>query len=265
MHDPTVAVINLSEPLARLCENLLAAVILIIGGTALFFVGKIREAIYGGIQRRLRKASRLKPATADGHRAIHELLAGLREKFGAFRVTVFQFHNGDSFMLSNHAWKVSCTHEALHPGARSALRENQNLPISAISDWVAPLLSKDTRVSGVRECLETCHSSEVCSRGRAGGRAVYYEVEQMQMSVGKAMALEQGVEHVFAVNLIDVQRQAAFGVLAIQFQDMGFEDLRAAETQMCNACAVAETVQFYLTNDFRRSVNSSLWGWLFGA
>ena len=238
-------------------------ILLFVVSTVAIFLGqKIKEGIYKSIESKVKKQSSLKPSTAAGHREIQRLLDGLQQKFEALRVCVFQFHNGNSFMLSNHAWKVSCTQESLGSQIRSMIMAYQSLPASSLMDWVDPLLNSDYLPDGVT-LVEPCKSEKAntCPFGRIGHRILRFEPHSMRMSAGQALANEYGIVRSFAVPMIDPQTKAVFGFITLQFGARGPEITPEFEHSLCAMCPVAEQVQFYLTTDFAqyRAVKKRWW------
>jgi hypothetical protein len=211
-----------------------------LGGIAVFLFGKAREAMFISVQNQLKKNSRLRPGTAFGHQTINQELHDLRKAMAAFRVCVHQFHNGDSFMLSNHSWKVSCTHEIVEPGAGAIFRENQSLPISHISDWVGPIVDNTMSVKGVT------------SWGAAPSQSVIlFDVSAMLVSTAKLLAESQGVGYALAVGLFDPSRKSIFGYISIHFQHASDDELKALKVRIPELLELAGRIQFYLTDDFR--------------
>lgn len=245
------AVIDINEQLHILLQNSFSIFVWMLAASSLFFVGKVREAIYQTIQSRIRKTSRLRPATTAGHIEINKMLSRMLDDMKAFRVCIFQFHNGDSFMLSNHSWKVSCTHEILSDGAMPSFEENQSLPVSAISDWIGPIIDADAVVPGVR-IRKRCEGCQVtCPMAKAGHRAVRFDTAQMAISVASAKAKGQGISHSLVVNLVDTSRKATFGFISLHYKDTSDEVVDAMEGDLCRVCEAADKIQFYLTTDFR--------------
>lgn len=242
-----------------LLKNLGSFILLGVGALLTFLFGKLRERMFLSVQAEIKKRSRLRPGTAAGHRQIHQELHDLLKKLEAFRITICQFHNGDNFMLSNHAWKVSCTHEALDPGARATFMETQSLPISHMSDWVGPVIDTDMKVSGVIEFTPS---------GPAVQRSVLFNVEAMGMSHAKFLATSQGVGYALSVGLVDSSKKSIFGFMCVQFQDCPAEKLGTLKQDMTGITEVTNRIQYHLTDDFRsfdcKSWSSRIWSFIIG-
>ena len=235
----------------RILDMIIAISFFLVAGTGTFFISKVREAVFGSIASRMRKHSRLGAATAEGHREINDILTNLREKFQASRVCLFQFHNGDNFMLSTHSWKLSCTYEILRAGTDSEWKQNQDLKVSAFVDWVGPIIS-DMKVEGVTELsLCTAEVKAECKWSKMGHKILRYDVKRMNLTVAQDTANKQGVGVAWTVNLIDPKRSATFGFITVQYQALPESEWPATERALCSMCAVAERVQFLLTTDFK--------------
>ncbi len=242
-----------------LLKNLGSFILLGIGALLTFLFGKLRERMFLSVQAEIKKRSRLRPGTAAGHKQIHQELHDLRKNLEAFRVTICQFHNGANFMLSNHAWKVSCTHESLDPGARATFMEIQSLPISHMSDWVGPVIDADMKVSGV---LELTPAAGIVQR------SVLFNVEAMGMTHAKFLATSQGVGYALSVGLVDSSQKSIFGFMCIQFQDCQSDKVEALKNAMAGISEVANRIQYHLTDDFRsfdrKSWSSRIWSFIIG-
>lgn len=220
---------------------------------AVFVAAKCREKIFKLVLSLRAKPSTLRPATAKGHRNIQTLLTYLQNDFKALRVGVYQFHNGSSFMCSNHAWKVSMTHEATGPQILPTLMAFQSIPASGMMDWVDPLLNHDYYPDGM-SIIDTCQSDAAarCTYGKLGYRVMHFDIARMRVTVGKVLAQECGVTQMYMVPLCDPQTHAVFGFLALHFGDV-FDTMREdVESRLCAICPVAEQIQFYLTTEFER-------------
>ena len=247
---------------------------LIIVGTIMFSINKVQEAFFRNTKEKIARAARLRPATTQAHQDINSILEALRLSIGAYRVCVRQFHNGDRFMLADHAWKISQTHEALHFGASSTVQFNQSLPVGAMTALVAPILDKTAVVAGTGE-IETCSPCKSsCRFAEAGHRVLRFDVSAMEMNAPRDMLTKQGVDVVYVVNLMD-ENGETFGFISSQFQgrltpDSSEEErkawaafLTAVERKACEMCAAAEKVQFYLTSEFREMNAKPGWfSWL---
>lgn len=230
------------KQLGSLSDAVVGGLILFLIATVVFLSGKVRDALYTALIRSAKRGSKLGAPTAAGHLEISRLLNVLREQFNPIRVCVYQFHNGDHFALANHAWKLSCTHEILHEETVSRLKDNQNMPASALIEMVEPLLNPNTNITGVQQCLT----------GPNGHRVLHYTVGSMPMCVAQAQANEQGVHHAFVVTMLDSRRgNSTIGYITLQFQELSDLQIDSIGLNLSALCPVAEKVGFYLTTDFK--------------
>lgn len=238
-----------------LITSLLLLFVLVIG----FLRGKLLEKIYVHIQTQIRISSVLRPETAAGHARINERLFGLLNELRAMRICVFQFHNGEQFMLSNHAWKLSCSHEVLRPGVDATQKKNVHLYISTVADVVGPMLDSSCQVPGAEQRPACAGMSDKCPHAKKGARRVVrFQIADMPCTLAKVLAEEQKVKVLYTVNLVDPLHNTVFGFIGIQFDDLEPAGYEAMERQLCRACLVAEAVEFFLTSD-ARSVKPVSW------
>lgn len=220
-----------------------SAILVILGSTVTFLLGKAREAAFVSVHKQLRKASQLRPGTALGHQAVNQELHDLRRDLDVTRVCIHQFHNGDNFMLSNHSWKVSCTHEALDPVARPTFKESQSLPISHLVELVGPVVDTSLTTRGVE-----VWKAPACGKQHA---TVFYDLSAMEASAIKIQLTEQGTSFLTVVSLVDPGRRVTFGFIALHLQeccDAKRMELRAKLSRLESA---ADRIQYHLSDDFR--------------
>lgn len=200
--------------------------------------------------------------SAAGHREIKRLLSELMLKTRAFRVCVYQFHNGTQFFRANHMWKVSLTHESTHVGVTPTnWKDAHDLPIVAMMEFVGPMIDDDAPDRGVRMIPTTDH------------RVAYYDINNLPVCVFQALANSSGVRYALAVNLVDKNSKVTIGAVVLYFDDLSpaCADSCQDETPRCLdqstglrvACArvvdffvpdmlgAADKIQFYLTTDFQ--------------
>ena len=230
------------------------------GSTLMFIFGKIREAMFISMQKKLKKSSRLRPGTAVGHQTINQELHDLRRDLEAVRVCVHQFHNGDNFMLSNHSWKVSLTHEALDPVARPTYRESQCLPISHMTEMVGPVVEPELPVKG----FEIWYRSEDRQK-----HVLFYTIDAMDVCASKILAAEQGVVFAVVINLVDPEKKATFGYISVHFQECDADRREELHAKLSTLQETAARIQFYLSDDLRSFDRPGwlgrLWRFLFAA
>lgn len=215
---------------------------------------KIRGWLIQKVSRHFMKAVTLTKASVQMSREVDKHLQLLRARFDAARVAVFQFHNGEVFMLADHSWKTSCTHEVVAEGVTHTFRENQNLLVSQIVDWLDPIITGDTTRTQGCDIATVCHGRQAtCPMADRGHKVFLYRVDEMVPSVSKYLALKQGVGAVYCTPLKTPEGRGkdagqTFGFLSIQFRT--FSDVEAqqveGEDEICALCSAAEEIQFLL-------------------
>jgi len=214
----------------------------------LFFLHRVRDKLWVHVAAALTRRPIMRPSISAMHRQVQEILCDLQHRFRAFRVLVFQFHNGDVFMMSDHSWKLTCTHECAAPGVLYTIKDNQNILVSSVTDFIEPIVSgapgKVAGCSGLEVCA--VHAQD-CALAKKGHWVLRYDVAQMDETMSKYMAEQQGVGVVYTVNLVSRVRNATFGFIALQFRTLTPDEQVEIEQSICQVCAAAERVQFLLT------------------
>lgn len=222
-------------------SHLWTAVILLAVAFLVFIAGRARDLIVASVLRVFRGRSRTRRISTAGAREIQARLSELRDRLEAFRVCVFQFHNGQQFHRSNHMWKLSLSHETAHTGVSpSNWREAHDLPMVAMLELVQPLIDDDTPGKGVRR-IPTKDPKR---------RLAHFFVREMPMCVTQALANSAGAGHLFAANLLDQTSGDTMGFVVVQYTDLTHTDVVGVEGAMPHLCAAAEQIEFYLTTDF---------------
>ncbi len=238
------------------------ALVLVLLAFAAFFARRAIELVLAVILGLLRGKSRSRHISAVGHREILRLLDGIRDSTKAFRVCVYQFHNGTQFFRANHMWKMSLTHESTHQGvAATHWRDANDLPIVAVMEFAGPMIDDDKPDRGVRMVQVPDH------------RAAYYNINNMPVCVFQALANSGGVRHAVALNLVDKVSGCSISILAAFFDELASQcpdGPCAADPPKCleqhtglrvcclrmvdyfakDMSAAADKIQFYLTTDF---------------
>lgn len=215
------------------------AIVLVALAFLAFISRRATEMLLTLALRVVRGRSKCRSISTAGHREIISLLQDLRAKTQAFRVCVYQFHNGVQFFRANHVWKLSMSHEVAHPGVSPInWKESNDLPIVAVMELAGPMIDDDTPDRGVR-LLDA-----------AGHRAAHYDVNNMPVCVVQALANTVGVSHVYGVNLVDTVSHDTIGLLAVQFDALTADDIAECDQKIPDMVEVADKIQFYLTTDF---------------
>ena len=198
-------------------------------------------------------------------RQIEMLLRRLRDRYDAARVAVFQFHDGAVFMLADHSWKVTCTHEVVADGVTHTLKENQGLLVSQLIDWLDPILTGEIErtagaaLASVCACVTDPNDPTECPMdlSTSGKKAIRYIASEMEPSVSKYMAHEQGVGIAYCVPLMvgmDAGEGDTFGFISLQFRNLSDSEAVDFENSggPCAICRIAKEIQFLLHNQFKK-------------
>ena len=194
--------------------------------------------------------ARFSPQDSLQHRRVQEILQHLLEIFGARRVCLYQYHNGDVYLLGSHIWKTSCTFEVVRPNTTYAAEKNQQLLASTMVDIVEPMLSGDPReYPGVRR-LSTCSNCHaVCTMKDRRHWVICHTTASMAMCRYKDLCEQQGIDHSYSVNLWHGENKAGIGYISLQFEKMSDAELKAVEDEIYKLCTAAELAQFLLKDD----------------
>jgi len=239
-------------------ESLNAVMLLVAVLVAWFFIFALKRMLscfndnmVATIRRRLKRESQLRPLTAAGHQQVNELLRKVLNEFSAARVCVFQFHNGDKFMLSNHVWKVSCSHEVLAPEVRPlGPAQSQNLQVGSAIEWVGPVVDPTTLPAGVKRVPVCLDKEATCPAANKGHVVLHYVINEMDVSVSQALSNDLGIRHAFVINLVEPKSKIPFGFMAVHFGRHDDQQVLEALTKVCFLCPIAQQIQFFLTTDF---------------
>lgn len=169
-------------------------------------------------------------------------------------------------MLSNHSWKLTCTHEVLRPGIGATQKANTSHLVSSVSDVVAPMLDPLVKVAGAEQRPACVGMTASCPHACKGARRVMrYLTSELPCTLAKILAEEQKVKVFYTINLLEPRTNAVFGFIGIQFDEIP-EDFTEIEDKLCAACVAAEAVEFFLTSEFGGCVRKSktvksIWPW----
>lgn len=217
-------------------------------------VAYARKWFVGRANRTVRHAFGLDETTVMLNRKINSLLKDLRSRYDAARAAVFQFHNGDVFLMADHTWKLTCTHELAAEGVTHTLRDNQGLLVSRVIDWVAPIIAGESDghpgVTMTSVCGRVCDGVAMCPlhKGEDEPKVFLFNSDALEPSLSKLMAEQQGVGAAYCVPLVGPDKKSVMGFISLQFRSMHkavFDDFESAGGP-CALCAVAKEIQFLL-------------------
>lgn len=179
--------------------------------------------------------------------AIGDDLFSLRFITDAARVSVYQFHNGDEFTLSNPIFKITCSHERVRNGLTFDSYIVKLMLVSNFMDLVGPLMDPSRNTAGVT-VVEACGKISDGTSCRIIGmplRILKYQISDMPYSQFKYVMEHQGVTVMYATLLYAKNRNQPIGILGIQYQDEDERDT-LIKTNICDLCDITMRVQFLL-------------------
>lgn len=236
------------------------------GAALLFiFVGiltKLRDRLLKKIGKQIKSTYTLSSESVKMSRAVEQHLYRLRDLFDAARISVFQFHNGEVFMLADHSWKLTCTHEIVAPGVTHTLKDNQNMLASQLIDLVDPVVTGETaRTPGCHQADFCVKKQGECDIANHGHQVFLYKVSEMMPSVSKYMLEAQGTGAFYCAPLratgkAEPTAGTAFGFIAVQFRTLSDLEARQVESagSLCRLCAAVADIQFLLHQAWKPKV-----------
>lgn len=183
-------------------------------------------------------ATSIKPLTK-----INETMTVLRNVLNADRVSLYQFHNGESFSLANPIFKLTCSHEIVKKGLCYESEKIKAVCVSNLMDLCSPLIStvvSDKSVKELRYC-ENCDNPKSCPVLPGALQVLHFDVDQMQYSYFKHVLSENGVQHAVATLLYSSNKKP-IGIICAQY--MGKEMPIKNKKHICAFCDVATSIQF---------------------
>lgn len=232
------------ESLSRkLSETLGTQFILFLLIIAPLFIKAFRRYLVSRIKRVFTRCGPLYPENIEVHYRIHESVILLREKLDASRVSVYQFHNGQEFSLSNPFWKITNTYESVKPGVSLEASRVDSLMVSLMLDFVNPFYARPGNNNGVIELTELTRALSGTSMS-TGRRLFHYDYSRFRVGVPSQLMMETGVSHSIVTNLITPGGRT-FGIVCAHYSRMFDESKR--EKYILELAKCADTVQYHLT------------------
>lgn len=160
---------------------------------------------------------------------INEVLTEARIKTNADRATVWQFHNGSSFLLSDPIWRATPTHWSCAAGL--ALPETDAATAASMVALLAPLFGlADSEYAEQLECT-------ACSPCGGGRRVVSFNLEHMATDGWHRRLSNQGIQYLVCSPV--VRGQQAIAVLAMEYRHVLTEN--PDPSVVCRAAARVNT------------------------
>jgi hypothetical protein len=222
---------------------ILLGLILLVGNLRAWLVRRVVEAV--------KQSGRLSREIVQMNLEVEVRLRRLLDKFQAARVGVWQFHNGEVFMLASHSWKITQTYEAVAAGVQKS-KAHANLLVSQMSDFVAPVISGE--VDGVAGCdLLECapEACKRCVRFKTCPKIFVFDTRLMEPSMTRMLFEGDGVYRSYVVPLFSVTRKGTdrtiIGLIALQYGPLSSTNFEAIELEMPTLCEIAGSIQFILS------------------
>lgn len=219
-------------------------------------VKRIREGLLHGCQRVITAFNPkhvLDEKTVQAYINIKEELGHLRDFAGAARVSVYQFHNGDNFTLSNPIFKLTCSHESVRKGLAFDSDVIKRILVSSFMDYVAPLMDPSHAIPGAAE-IDGCPKMgdpKICKILDTPLHMVHYLIDDMPYSQFKYTMEQQGVISMYSIMLRSGKNKSPLGIINIQYQNEADHD-SFIKTNICDICDIATRIQ-YLLDEAKRS------------
>lgn len=198
----------------------------IIAALALCFK-KVRDAAGGAINKSRRAAAWLIHPDDDPrstHNKVHTMttqdvnnmlflqreLAVLQTVAEASRASIWQFHNGEHFMLSNPMFKIKSSMESCRNGVVFDAKFINSILVSNMLELVTPVMGASMDVTG-------CVQVELPENLANHSHKIYrFDVDKMETCAFKSLMTTLGTETLYAL-LIHSQAGEPMGLLVVQY------------------------------------------------
>lgn len=170
----------------------------------------------------------------------HELTA-LQVVSEASRAAVWQFHNGERFLLANPMFKVKSAHESCRNGIMYNSRVMDSVLVSNVLDLVAPVMGDNRKVEG---CSTVKQAKDAPQHKH---KLFRFDIDSMQTSNFKSMMTTLGVETMFVTILSDAADNP-IGMLVVQY--MAGDNVSVMDTKevVDSMYDTRDKIQLTLTN-----------------
>lgn len=174
--------------------------------------------------------------------SIDSMLAVMQDNTQTDRVSICQFHNGESFSVQNPIFKFTCSHEFLAPGVRPASDPVKRLIVSNYLDLIGPLYSDNYLGAGITK-FDT--SSSGLSYNTDDVRIIRYETDKMKFSATRYLFESLGVDVMYSIPMHDNKGKL---IGAINFQYLNQITDTFAQVDLKDLCDKAMRVQYTLNS-----------------
>jgi hypothetical protein len=174
--------------------------------------------------------------------SIDSMLAVMQDNTQTDRVSICQFHNGESFSVQNPIFKFTCSHEFLSPGVRPASDPVKRLIVSNYLDLIGPLYSDNYLSTGITK-FDTSSSGLSCNADEI--RIIRYETGKMKFSATRYLFESLGVDVMYSIPMHDNKGKL---IGAINFQYLNQITDTFAQVDLKDLCDKAMRVQYTLNS-----------------
>lgn len=185
------------------------------------------------------------PAQEDLARyySIDNILAVMQDNTGTDRVSICQFHNGESFSVQNPIFKFTCSHEFLTPGVKPASDPVKRLIVSNYLDLIGPLYSDNYMGPGIS--VEATEETSDMTYNNGPARIIKYEAANMRFSATRYLFESLGVAVMYSVPLHD-QKGRLVGAINFQYLNEATDTFK--EVDLKDLLDKIMRVQYILTS-----------------
>lgn len=218
---------------------------------------KVRSAAGGAITKSRRAASWLIHPDDDPrstHKKVHSMttqdvnnmlflqreLAVLQTLAEASRVSIWQFHNGEQFMLSNPMFKIKSSMESCRNGVVFDARFINSILVSNMLELVTPVMGAAMDVEG---CSQVTLPKNL---GHHGHKVFRFDMDKMETCAFKSLMTTLGTEVLYAL-LIHNPKGEPMGLLVVQYMGGDNPETLKAPDILERMYDVRDKIQFVLS------------------
>lgn len=173
--------------------------------------------------------------------SIDNMLAVMQDNTQTDRVSICQFHNGESFSVQNPIFKFTCSHEFLAPGVKPASDPVKRLIVSNYLDLIGPLYGDNYLGEGITKFVP----SSGLSYSNGTVRIIRYETDKMKFSATRYLFESLGIDIMYSVPLHDSKGRL---IGAINFQYLNQVTDIFDKVDLKDLCDKAMRVQYTLNS-----------------
>lgn len=222
----------------------------VLGAACLFMFKNVRN-VAGNLVRSVGKLAKHRPHTIDaGTMELYELvnreLIALLTTNNAARVTIWQFHNGETFTLANPAFKMRITHEQCAYGVAPDKSGDSDVMVSRMMELVGPLLNTSSVVAGVTDVTPTKDTDNYAEDSIL--RTLRIDRDKLHYCTTKYFMNMNNIDHAFLILLTSITNKP-IGILTIQHMiDDDTIGAKKRTAMLMHSYASIRNIQFALDN-----------------